>query len=246
MPVRTAEGFTIYANPRIQGALWLQGGWEKLTIDLLKRELKPGMVFIDIGAYIGCHTLLAAKLVGESGRVFAFEPAPDTFTLLRHNVEINEFKNVSLSNKACLDKTCRVKLFVDESHPDISSVGTLPGVNSSILVDAVSLDEFFSNYQGTIDFIKIDIEGAELAALDGMARILEKHRHLKMIVEFAPFLLYRCKSSPDTLLKRLISYGFELRCVLDEVNGRIEFWDVSTLLINAGHDERSWNLFLER
>ena len=78
--------------------------YEKDEFDLVKRTIKKGDVVLDIGANIGVYTVLFAEIVGDKGRVYAFEPDPKNFALLKKNIEINKYKNVVLINKAVLNK----------------------------------------------------------------------------------------------------------------------------------------------
>ena len=79
---------------------------------MIKQEVKEGNNVIDIGANIGYFTLLFAKLVGPNGKVFAFEPDPTNFSILKKNIEENNYDNVILSQKAISDKTETTKLFL--------------------------------------------------------------------------------------------------------------------------------------
>ena len=95
----------------------LMRGYEQLLTKLFKKEMKQGMIVVDIGAHIGYFTLLAARLVGETGRVFAFEPDPDNYSLLIKNVSVNGHDNVIPVQKAVSNKTGQVRLFLDDCTP---------------------------------------------------------------------------------------------------------------------------------
>ena len=90
-----AQGLWLELNPRT-GQNYLRGGAELTVQKILAERLHPGMVFYDLGANIGLFTLLAARLVGDSGKVFSFEPDPENAARLRRNIQRNGFANVTV------------------------------------------------------------------------------------------------------------------------------------------------------
>ncbi len=206
--VAHVQGNKMILDPGDQFALSVWGVWEAMITDLFKKEIKKGDVVLDIGANIGYYTLIAAKLVGENGRVYAFEPDPDYFDLLKKNVEINDYKNVILVQKAVSDKTEMKKLYFCKEEYRIYD---FPDANHKFIeIDAIRLDDYFKNYEGKIDFIKMDIEGAELRAIQGAESLLEKNKNLKIITEFSPNGLQKFGIEPKDYLELLIDHGFDL------------------------------------
>lgn len=180
---------------------------ERFEAELFKKEVKKGMTVLDIGAHIGYYTLLAANLVGENGRVYAFEPHPHNFAVLEKNVRINGYKNVVLVQKAVSSKSEHINLYLSEwgtGHSLSNQVG-----KRSIVVEAVPLDEFLGN-DYKVDVIKIDIEGAEMLALLGADRLIRTNGNLKIFTEFFPEALKRIGSPPEEYLSKLMDYGFKL------------------------------------
>lgn len=201
LPKRTNEAISVFKD----------GVYEKDTTNVFLGEIKSGMTVVDIGAHVGYYTLLAAKLVGDGGRVFAFEPAPANFSILASNAEKNGYSNISLIQKAVSGKSSRLKLFLqDYKYSGKHAFGQDSKAAGHILVDSVSLDEFFKDLDGRIDFIKMDIEGAELIALEGMSRVLGENRNIKLVFEFSPIQLRRVGSSPDKLFHLLMGLGFNI------------------------------------
>lgn len=190
--------------------LTINGIYEPLTTEFVKKEIKKGNVVVDIGANIGYYTLIFAKLVGEEGKVFAFEPDPTNFSLLKKNVETNGYKNVVLIQKAVLDKTGKGKLYLNKYDMGAHTVYDTQNSYQSIDIETIRLDDYFDNYYGKIDFIKIDIEGGEGKAILGMLNLLKKNDNVKLITEFNPFKLRRFGTKPEDYLKLLIEIGFEL------------------------------------
>ncbi len=190
--------------------LFLGGLYEKYETNLFKSVVGEGMTVVDLGANIGYYTLLAAKLVGRKGRVFAFEPAPDNFSLLLKNIEANGYDNIIPVQKAVSNETGTTKLFLCEVNRGDHRIYQSHDNRESITVDVTTLDNFFENEQYPIDVIKMDIQGAEMAALQGMTEIVLKNDSLKIITEFWPTVLQSFGFSPLEFLNKLIEYGFTL------------------------------------
>ena len=91
-------------------ALSVLGIVEPLTMDTIKINVKRGDIALDLGANIGYHTLILSKLVGKTGKVFAFEPAPENAALIRENIKINNIKNVVVIEMAVSDKKQKSRL----------------------------------------------------------------------------------------------------------------------------------------
>ena len=196
----------------------LMRGYEQLVTKLFKQEIKQGMIVVDIGAHIGYFTLLAAKLVGEKGKVFAFEPDPDNYSLLIRNINVNGHDNAIPIQKAVSNKTGQVRLFLDGCSPSCHSLYENHSQRGKFVnVDSITLDEFFEE-DSQIDFIKMDIEGAEMAALQGMDNLIKKSGNLKLVTEFNPNFLERAGYSPGEFLGKLTEYGFKLYDINEEKN----------------------------
>ena len=206
-------------------------GYDKCQTMLFQYLVTEGMTVIDIGAHIGYYTLLAAKLVGDKGEVFAFEPEPRNYALLLKNIEINSYKNVTPIKKAVFNKTGKVKLCLADFSGGHSLCRDVVHGVGTIMVDAICLDEFFrdKDYR-SIDIIKMDIEGAEMAALKGMAKILETNDHLKIFTEFCPLGLQGAGVSPDEYWGKLIESGFGFIYLINEQKHELELTDFKTVM----------------
>ncbi len=145
--------------------------------------LKPGMTLVDVGANLGWYVLLGARLVGPSGRVYAFEAASSTATVLAKNIAANHHRNVTIVTKAVTDRSGRISFFIEDSSGG-SGVFASGRETDRTEVEAVSLDEFFQE-QGwpEVHVIKIDVEGAEKLVLSGMRELSRRNPALKLIVE---------------------------------------------------------------
>ncbi len=153
--------------------------------------LSEGDTFIDVGANIGYFALLGASLVGPAGRVIAFEPNPANCDLLRRSVAANDFaERIDLHPMAVAERRMQLRFVT----PGIDSNGRLAtsaeeATQESDLpsIEAVSLDETLAGL-ARIDVIKLDVEGAEARAWQGMQAIIARHRPA-LVFEFSPILL---------------------------------------------------------
>ena len=163
----------------IQQQVYFFGVWDEPGSNFLKKHVKEGDIFIDIGANIGCYTLLAAKLVGQKGKVIAFEPVSNVFERLKYNVELNNAKNIELNCKAVYSGSGTINLFLACSdNLGMASVFHHDAENGiTEKVETVSMDNYILTTKlNRVDFIKIDVEGAELFVLRGMKMVLETLR----------------------------------------------------------------------
>jgi len=203
------DGHKMFLDSKDSLNLSVKGIYEPLQTELVKKEIKKGDVVLNIGANIGYYTLIFAKLVGDDGKIFAFEPAPTNFSLLKKNVEINSYKNVVLVQKAVSNKTGKLKLYLSEDNMGDHRIYNSYDNRESIEIEAVRLDDYFKNYRAGINFIKMDIQGAEYGAIQGMLNLL-KENNLKIIMEFWPSGLKRFGIAPAECLELLVEFGFRL------------------------------------
>ena len=216
---------------------------EKFETEYFKSYIKPGMTVLDLGANIGFYTLLFANLVGKEGRVFAFEPEPNNFSALEKNVKLNGFTNTTLVKRAVSDKTGKTDLFISESMGRHTIYNT-KNVRKIIKIESVALDDFLEKYPKGIDFIKMDIEGAEYAALLGMSLILKKNKRVKIITEFMPDALRTFGIKPEDYLNLLIKHGFKIFNI-DEKEKKMELSSISKIMKTC-METKYTNLLCER
>jgi len=155
------QGHKMFLDSKDSLCLSINGVYEPFETELVKKEIKKGDVVLDLGANIGYYTLIFGKLVGKRGKVFAFEPDPTNFSLLKKNVEMNGYKNVELVQKAVSNKTGKIKLYLCEDNKGDHRIYNSHDGRQSIEIEAIRLDDYFKNYNGAVDFIKMDIQGAE-------------------------------------------------------------------------------------
>jgi FkbM family methyltransferase len=221
------EGHKMYLDSNDSLLLSIYGTYEPFTTEIIKKEVKKNYIVIDIGANIGWYTLTFAKIVGNDGKIFSFEPEPTNFALLKKNIEINGYKNVILEQKAISDKTGEIKLYLSGYNNGDHRIYDSRDGRQFIKIESIQLDEYFKDYKGNIDFIKIDIQGAEGRALKGGLNLLKKTK--KIITEFWPFGLYNSGMEPKEYLVFLLSLGFKLY-EINEQEKKINLFDIDKIL----------------
>jgi len=136
---------------------------------------KEGEIVIDVGAHIGLFTIYASRLVGPNGIVIAIEPHPDNFSILLSNIRLNHLQNVIPVNMAIADKEGTAKLFIDKKSTTGHSI-IFHRSENFLEVRCTTLDFIVKRLGLThVDFIKMDIEGAEYRALRGCKEILRSN-----------------------------------------------------------------------
>lgn len=172
-------GMYMALNLNSEKAYWL-GTYEVDLQRAISDLVKPGMIAYDVGANIGYVTLMLARAVGESGKVFAFEALPNNFKRLTDNVHANKYDNrVILSDNAVIDGFRQIDFWRGPSAAMGKAEGSAGrkdlSYSESITVQGISLDGFvLGQKHAHPDVIKMDIEGGEVLALPGMERILKE------------------------------------------------------------------------
>ncbi|HZD82435.1 MAG TPA: FkbM family methyltransferase, partial [Nitrososphaeraceae archaeon] len=153
---------------------------------------KDGDIVVDIGAHIGRYTIINSKRVGENGKVIAIEAHPDNFEILNRNIKLNKLTNVIPLNYAVYSKQTKLKLYLPVEEPGFTIYNTIM-VNRTASeekfteVNANTLDNILLQQNGIshadINWIKIDVEGAELEVLKGASSILSKSKDISLLIE---------------------------------------------------------------
>lgn len=195
----------------VQFGIWWGGEtYEHLQTRYFKSLVKPGDVFFDIGSNIGYYSLTAAPLVGPSGRIYAFEPATQQFTLLKANLSRNNLTQVEAVQLALSDCNGPGVLHLDDTFNTGSAAlrsGDATGPNEET-VTCTTLDDFVESRQiDRIDVMKIDVEGFEMSVLRGGCRTLERLRPT-LLIEVKDHHLQRGGSSRDKLYAYLRALGY--------------------------------------
>ncbi len=224
----TIEGKIFYIDPVDSSKLASRGTYEPFTTEIAKKFLQKGDTVVDIGANLGYFSVIFADAVGKSGKVFAFEPDPLNFSLIKKNLEMNGFENAIAEQRAVADKSGKMPLFLSfrsqRHHRLFKPIDT----GKSVEVDVVSLDEYFGNSKMIVNFIKMDIEGAEPFALKGMKNLLLNNTQIKMISEYNPATLSSAGFEPHNFIDAIFRLGFKIYNI-DEKNKKLEQADISSL-----------------
>jgi len=184
--------------------------YESGSVWAINNHLKNGQTFINIGANIGYFTLIMARAVGMEGRGFAFEPDPANFDILKRNIERHGYKNITLEQCAVGDRNGTADLYLNpRSNKGDHRLWQSNTPRERIPIKICRLDDYFRTLRRRIDFIKMDIQGAEALALSGMNSILDNAGNLDILMEFWPWGLLGCGSDPTKVLTNLINRGFQ-------------------------------------
>ncbi|HYV25959.1 MAG TPA: FkbM family methyltransferase [Candidatus Eisenbacteria bacterium] len=169
-----AAGFLWKRHHRYVNGYWI-GHYEFPIQEALQRELKPGNTFYDVGANAGFFTLVAARLVGQQGKCIAFDPSPDNHASISEQIQLNGLSNCTAVMEAVAEKSGIAKFSFSSPGSSQGHLGESAKGEQQLEVDVTTLD-VASERSGKPDFIKLDIEGGEAAALRGAARILRDIR----------------------------------------------------------------------
>ena len=221
------DGHKLYLDPKDSLRLSTRGYHEPYIREIMQQQVRAGDVVVDLGANIGNHTLLLAKLVGKTGRVYAFEPHPHNFALLKKNVEANGYTNVVVEQKAVSDRAAKIKLYLGRTDRTTqhSIIESNYVQEQYVEVETVKLDDYFKGK--SVNFIKMDIEGAEHYAVLGMKRLLKNPR-ITLLTEFTPFYLQKIGIAPEEHIRLLQSMGFTLLNINEQEN-TLEPFDVQQI-----------------
>ena len=189
-----AKGLWLRLYPRTNQILH-RGTGGPAEQEALLRHLRPGMTFYDLGANIGYFSLMAARMVGPSGKVIAFEADPEIASRLRDNLAYNHFTHVVVEAKAVWSASGTVpfarvesKISPDRGLGHVSFSESSPA--NTISVDAVSLDQYVLSNPPP-DFLKCDVEGTEVAVFQGAERLLREKRPI-LLVEMHSLESHEC------------------------------------------------------
>ncbi len=175
--------FSIASDIGFSSHMIFDGYWEFWLTKCFASHVNPGDHVLDIGANLGYYTLLAADLVGPEGRVLSVEPNPHVFRFLSDSVSVNGFSGrVDLINAALAgkDATGTAAFFVPNGEPKNGRF-LIPGEQTEALkplgdVFEVTVDHLSENRFERLDFVKIDVEGAEMDVVDGLKAVFDRFR----------------------------------------------------------------------
>lgn len=200
--------------------LRMQGRFEPIQTGMFLKTVKKGDVVIDIGANIGYYSVLASKLVGKSGKVFAFEPDPQSIKLLERNIRLNNCQNVEVVASAVDSISGMATIIQDFANPGESRLAPAKGKGGRS-VKVITLDTFLKQAGvQRVNVIKIDVEGIEAQVLSGAEEILKREKNVQLFIECNPKTLMGFGSTAKTLVSQIKSLGFELKTIINEFESK--------------------------
>ena len=187
---------------------WSEG--HNVGFDELIEEARGKTCVFDIGAHIGLTTLPLANVVDAAGRVYAFEPSTSNLIFLKKHLKANNFRNVSVVEKLVGNKVdvCAT-FFEDEGVSGMNSMARIEETRREKQIEIVTIDSFSLGIGVIPDLIKIDIEGAELMALEGAKDILAQYLPT-VFLSIHPRQIAALGQSVDDLKKIIVDLGYEV------------------------------------
>lgn len=193
----------------------IYNGFEETELLFLRRYLKTSDIFIDIGANIGLFSLHAAQVIGNRGKVLAFEPAPVTYSRLLLNVDLNGFGSIITCNNLGLsDKKGHLKMNISSSGYDAWNTFapiTRAFFNDQIDVPVETLDNYLTEQKmgaKDISLIKVDVEGWETFVFKGASKLLKDKDAPVLLVEFTDEYAFAAGTNCYELYDLIKSYGY--------------------------------------
>jgi FkbM family methyltransferase len=182
--LRTGEWCSVDPFDYIGGEIARHGYYEAETIELFLGVLEPGMVVFDAGAHVGQYSLISSTVVGAGGHVYSFEPEPRNYARLARNITMNRRDNVTAVNCALSDAPSHLRfhLAIASNSGGHSLAPTVCSSADTIMVEATTIDTYVARQNITrIDFLKADVEGAELPLLRGAQESIKRFRPVLVV-----------------------------------------------------------------
>lgn len=216
-PAIKVHGLKYYVHPHDPGIsreLAVYHIHEPNATGLFRNYVKEGMHVVDIGSNLGYYALLAATLVGPKGRILAIEPEPQNYKLLTMNMIANHIQNIDTVQCAVGSKNGTSELYLTKTLNTNSLIPPVDGsAIASIQVKVKTLDALLAELDfPKVDFVRMDIEGGEIAVIKGMQNTLKQYKPAILIE------LHRDRVGTDSivkLLKSLKAFGYDAECIID-------------------------------
>ena len=209
----------------------------------ITRVLHPGDSFIDVGAYVdGWHSIVAGKIVGETGHVYTFEPIPDFYLRAKENFALNNLSNVTFEQMAVSKRDGNSIFYNNSASSSFYAKHARHGKTvklKKMRVRTTKLDTYVKNHNiKKVRLIKIDAEGAEMDVLAGMSGLLRRNDAPDLIIEVDDRYLRDGGTSESEILECLHRYGYTPYSILVNGLGRYERKDEGRELFNAYFSKR--------
>lgn len=247
--------YRLWVHPKkrkdIARAILHRGAYEPMETAVMLARLKPGMTVLDIGANIGHYAMEAARAVGPEGRVIAFEPEPENHAALAANLALNGFTWAGHERLALGAAPGELALYRDLAnrggHSLVRANVQKPAGETRVAV--VRLDDYLARElpEGRVDFIKIDVQGAEAEALAGAAKTLARDLPM-LLLEFWPAGMRAMGADPMAPVRKLLALGYGMSAIERGHPGHARRLDGIEALarIDLSHPQAYVNLLLEK
>ncbi len=192
--------------------------FERHIIDCAAGYITPGTAAIDVGANLGQMALQFSRMVGEHGRVFAFEAYDYIHHILCQNIEVNAVRNIQTINKAVHEIAGRQVYFPDQDFTRFSSFGSYgidPQATSGRSVETVTVDSL--QIEQPVSFMKIDVQGSDLFALRGAKETIMRHR-MPIIFEYEEQFQQEFGTTFQDYVDFVSSVGYKFLKTVDSIN----------------------------
>jgi FkbM family methyltransferase len=215
--VRTRYGDLMHLTipDAVSSTIYETGHWEPVITQYIRSGLRPGDIMIDCGSNIGYYSLVAARLVGKQGRVFAIEASPKIFTRLQANVELNSCTNVTCIHAAAARESGEISIFLADSNnlghsTTVQSLAEKENMAFEARVKADTLERLVgSDNLRSARFVKIDVEGAELAVLTPLLDSLNRFsQRTEWLVELSPGYCAGGQADVDRIYTAFVNAGY--------------------------------------
>ncbi len=181
---RDPSGGTVFVSPAHRHI-----NWNAIECGAFRQAIGPKGVALDVGANVGAYALLLGRWVGASGRVFAFEPSPSAYDGLTTHVRMNRLDGVVTAVCAAVSERVGTQPFIVEATAGEGRLAARSSTRPTVDVDVTTIDAFCAQAGIVPDFVKVDVEGAELEVLRGARETLARTRgRLALFVELHPAL----------------------------------------------------------
>lgn len=196
--------------------------FEPEIVEAARKIIKPGSAVLDVGANFGQMSLLFSEMAGEDGVVYAFEADDFVFDILKKNIEANDRKNIEPLFGAVFDESGKDLFFPKQDFERFDAYGSYgidPNAHTGRKVPSIAIDDLV--FEKPISFMKVDVQGSDLFAMQGAARTIGKHR-MPILFEFEQQFQDEFGTSFRDYVEFVDSIGYEFVEVINQINYLVE------------------------
>ncbi|UKT64383.1 FkbM family methyltransferase [Pedobacter mucosus] len=193
----------------IEACIYYTGDYEAYLKDHFKKLIKQGDIVLDIGANIGFHSLYFAELAGVNGLVLAFEPIEVNFSALQQNTTLNNFRQITIVNKALGNENSQMNIHIDNYTQNPGAFNLMEAGIKNTIVECIRGDDYLiANHIQKIDFIKVDVEGFELEVIKGLSESIQKFKPI-IVFEYDQDYQSKLNINPKEIFNLLTDFSYQ-------------------------------------